>query len=83
MRITSILVEGGSRVTFFLMDGGLVERVDAVVAPKLVGGSQAVTPVEGEGFAQLAQAVELENIQTSLLDNDVMITGRVRRPECE
>ena len=32
---------------------------------------------------QLAQAVELENIQTNLLDNDVMITGRVRRPECE
>ena len=83
MRITSILVEGGGRVNFSLLEAGLVDRVYAFVAPKLIGGSQALTPVEGEGFAQLAQAVELENIQTSLLDNDVMITGRVRRPECE
>ena len=49
----------------------------------LIVGSLALEPVEDEGFAKVGQAVELENIQTSVQDNDGMITGRVRRPECE
>lgn len=83
MRITSILVEGGGQVNFSLLEAGLVDRVYAFVAPKLIGGSEALTPVEGRGFDELSQAIELENIQTSLLDNDVLITGRVRKSECK
>lgn len=83
MKITSVLVEGGGRVNFSLLEAGLVDRVYAFVAPKLIGGSQALTPVEGDGFASLSQAVRLENIKTKLLGDDVLITGRVGRSKAE
>lgn len=78
MGITSVLVEGGGRVNFSLLEAGLVDRVYAFVAPKLIGGSKALTPVEGTGFDKLSQAVELVDIKTRLLGDDVMITGRVQ-----
>lgn len=78
MGITSVLVEGGGRVNFSLLEAGLVDRVYAFVAPKLIGGSKALTPVEGAGFDKLSQAVELVDIKTRLLGDDVMITGRVQ-----
>ena len=79
MKITSVLVEGGGSVNFSLLQAGLVDRVYAFIAPKLVGGRDALTPVEGEGFQELARAVELENIQLRQLGSDVLLTGIVKR----
>ena len=74
-----ILVEGGGSVNFSLLQAGLVDRVYAFIAPKLVGGRDALTPVEGEGFQELDRAVELENIQLRQLGSDVLLTGIVKR----
>ena len=77
-KICSVLVEGGGQINFSLLKAGLVDRVYAFVAPKLIGGRDALTPVEGDGFAALSDAVELKNIETSMLDGDVVITGTVK-----
>ena len=79
MKISSVLVEGGGSVNFSLLQAGLVDRVYAFIAPKLVGGRDALTPVEGEGFQELDRAVELENIQVRQLGSDVLLTGIVKR----
>lgn len=79
MKITSLLAEGGGSVNFALLQAGLVDRVYAFVAPKLLGGRSALTPVEGEGFEHLKDAVELENIHVRQLGEDVLVTGRVKR----
>ena len=79
MKISSLLVEGGGSVNFSLLQAGLVDRVYAFIAPKLVGGRDALTPVEGEGFQELDRAVELENIQLRQLGSDVLLTGIVKR----
>lgn len=79
LRITSVLVEGGGSVNYSLLQAGLVDRVYAFIAPKLIGGRTALTPVEGEGFGELAQAVELEKIQLKQLGDDVFITGKVKK----
>ena len=79
MKISSVLVEGGGSVNFSLLQAGLVDRVYAFIAPKLVGGRDALTPVEGEGFQELDRAVELENIQLRQLGADVLLTGIVKR----
>ena len=68
-----------SSVNFSLLQAGLVDRVYAFIAPKLVGGRDALTPVEGEGFQELDRAVELENIQLRQLGSDVLLTGIVKR----
>lgn len=79
MKITSVLVEGGGSVNFSLLQAGLADRVYAFIAPKLVGGRDALTPVEGDGFQELDHAVELENIQLRQLGSDVLLTGIVKR----
>ena len=79
MKITSVLVEGGGSVNFSILQAGLADRVYAFIAPKLVGGRDALTPVEGDGFQELDHAVELENIQLRQLGSDVLLTGIVKR----
>lgn len=54
--IDSILVEGGGTVHFSFIELGLVDMIVAQVSPLIIGGRDAKTPVEGQGFATLMQS---------------------------
>lgn len=77
--ITSIMVEGGSQIHGAFLDAGEVNRVYAFIAPKLVGGRAALTPVGGEGFAQIAQGYTLRKVTTTKLGQDILINGVVAK----
>ena len=79
--IISVFVEGGGSVNFSLLREHLVDRVYAFIAPKLLGGKNALSPVEGEGFAELSEAVELDEITTEFLQGDILLTGCVKNKE--
>lgn len=76
--IDSVLVEGGGTVNASFLEAGLVDRVYAFLGPKLVGGADSKSPVEGKGVAKMADAAELNDIEVQRFDDDIMITGRVR-----
>ena len=78
MEISSVYVEGGGTVNFSLLKAGLVDKVYAFIAPKLIGGHEALTPVEGEGFAELTEAVELERTTVETIGQDILLTGYVK-----
>ena len=65
--------------SFDLRTKGLVSKVHAFIAPKLIGGREALTPVEGEGFARLSDAVELTRVSAEPLAGDILLTGYVVR----
>ena len=48
------------------------------MAPKIFGGKNAPSPVRGEGVALPSEAVELENIKVTQIENDVLIEGEVK-----
>ncbi len=73
----SILVEGGAQISGAILKERLPDRVLTYIAPKLVGGAKAKTPIEGEGIASLAEALTLEDLEVIPLDGDVALTGRV------
>ena len=75
--ITSLLVEGGSEVLGSFKDIGLADRVYAFIAPKIVGGSGAVTPIGGEGSDLISEGWQLEQVEYKLFGQDLMITGLV------
>ena len=75
--LLSVLVEGGGTVNFSLLRDGLVDQVYAFIAPKLVGGAAALSPVEGEGFGELSEAVELEEPTAEMIEGDLLLTGYV------
>ncbi len=75
--IDSILLEGGGTLNASALRQGLVQRVYAFVAPKLVAGAEAKSPVEGEGIPKMKDAVKLTGIETAVFGEDFCITGRI------
>ncbi|MDE2970248.1 MAG: dihydrofolate reductase family protein, partial [Chloroflexota bacterium] len=54
---------------------GLVSKVEAIVAPMIIGGERARTPVEGEGFSRIGDALRLSRVSVGRLGEDVHVTG--------
>ncbi len=73
--ITSIMVEGGGTLLGALFDLDLVDKVVAFVAPTIIGGSGAPSPVGGAGAQMMADALELERVRWKRLGRDMLITG--------
>lgn len=74
-----ILVEGGGEVHASVLDERLADEACVFVAPKIIGGRAAKTPVEGEGLATMSEALLLERVQVERFDDDLMIRGRFVR----
>ncbi len=77
--ISQLLVEGGAGLSGDLARRSLVEEVAAFVAPRILGGEQALSPVEGGGFKKLADSLQLSNIQQEVLGPDIFLSARTRQ----
>lgn len=78
-KIDSILLESGGTLSAALLSEGLIDEVVAFVAPKIIGGKSARTPVEGEGVTLMSEAIELEDQIVETIGSDVMISGLVKK----
>ena len=58
--VVNLLVEGGGTLMGSLFDQGLVDKAWAFIAPKIVGGRDALSPVEGTGSWADFESDELE-----------------------
>jgi diaminohydroxyphosphoribosylaminopyrimidine deaminase / 5-amino-6-(5-phosphoribosylamino)uracil reductase len=75
--ILSLLVEGGSEVHASFFASGLVDKVHAYVAPRLIGGREAPGPLGGAGVQHLADTIPLRDMDATRLGPDLLITGYV------
>ncbi|MBI2305133.1 MAG: bifunctional diaminohydroxyphosphoribosylaminopyrimidine deaminase/5-amino-6-(5-phosphoribosylamino)uracil reductase RibD [Chloroflexi bacterium] len=73
--VTHVLVEGGGTLLGSFFDAGLVDRVAAFLSPMIIGGSQAMSPVLGQGVAKIAEAPRLRDVAMERLGDDFLITG--------
>ena len=71
----AVLVEGGGVLAAALLQAGLADKVCAFIAPKIIGGTAAPSPVAGEGLDRMDQALRLERLQMERLDDDVLLIG--------
>lgn len=78
-KIDSILLEGGGSLNWSALESGIVQKVQTYIAPKLFGGEEAKTPVEGKGFPDPARAVLLKNSEIIRLGDDFLIESEVKR----
>ncbi len=79
-KIDSILLEGGGALNWAALKSGIVQKVQAYIAPKLFGGADARTPVEGIGVAAPSDAYHLKNSTISQLGEDFLIESEVIHP---
>ncbi|WP_372751774.1 bifunctional diaminohydroxyphosphoribosylaminopyrimidine deaminase/5-amino-6-(5-phosphoribosylamino)uracil reductase RibD [Labilibaculum sp.] len=75
--IDGILLEGGASLNFSALQTGIVDEVISFIAPKIIGGASAKSPVGGEGIEFMKDAIELQNIEIHQLGKDLMLTGKI------
>ncbi len=73
--IDSVLIEGGGTLHWSALESGIVQKVQAYIAPKLFGGETAKTPVEGAGFPSPAKAVKLKSSSVIKIGEDYLVEG--------
>ena len=76
--IDSILLEGGGRLNYTFLSEGLADELYAFIAPKIVGGMNAKTPVEGAGMEKMADAINLELENVLNIGHDVLLKLKVK-----
>jgi len=76
--LLSILVEGGPTVHSAILREGLADRVAIGIAPRILGGSNALTWTRDLGLGRLDQAIELEQLVTRRVGRDLWIEGSLR-----
>lgn len=77
MEIDSILLEGGGTLNWAALNSGIVQKTQVYIAPKLFGGKEAKTPVEGRGVDFPKDAFRLENSRISQIGEDFLIESEV------
>lgn len=76
MRISSVLVEGGSRILTSLLSARLVNRLVVAIAPKIIGeGTEAIGDL---GIANLRDAIVFSTFKTRRLGPDIIFDGQLK-----
>jgi diaminohydroxyphosphoribosylaminopyrimidine deaminase/5-amino-6-(5-phosphoribosylamino)uracil reductase len=73
--VTHLLVEGGGELNSAFLEADAVDELVWFVAPKIIGGKDARSAVEGQGVFHLAQAQKLKDFQVTRIGDDLCIRG--------
>jgi diaminohydroxyphosphoribosylaminopyrimidine deaminase/5-amino-6-(5-phosphoribosylamino)uracil reductase len=77
MRITSLLIEGGSRVAASALKAGIVDKICFFYAPKILGGNDGVPMLRGAGPELMKHSIAVKDITVRQFDDDVMMEGYI------
>lgn len=80
-KIDGILLEGGGTLNWSALNAGIVNRVMAFVAPKIFGGADAKSPVEGAGVESPPKAFQLENIKYRTIGGDILLEADINEKQ--
>jgi diaminohydroxyphosphoribosylaminopyrimidine deaminase/5-amino-6-(5-phosphoribosylamino)uracil reductase len=78
MGVTSLLIEGGSRVLASAFRAGIVDKVFFFYAPKILGGDDGIPICSGPGPELMRQSIAVNDIDVRRFGDDVMIEGYIR-----
>jgi diaminohydroxyphosphoribosylaminopyrimidine deaminase/5-amino-6-(5-phosphoribosylamino)uracil reductase len=76
-RFTNLLVEGGSTVLGSFRDGAAIDCVHVFVSPRLLGGTQALSPIGGLGSMRVVDGLPIDAWSFEAMDGDLLIHGLV------
>lgn len=76
-KVDSVMVESGGTLAWSFLKAGLVNRVQAYIAPKIFGGAGAPTPVRGTGVDAPPEAFLLKKPEAVWLGEDLLLEYEV------
>lgn len=74
-RWTNLLVEGGAEVLGSCCDAHAIDEVHVFLAPRIIGGAAARSPIAGIGAAQIAESLELSDWTCEPIGGDFYVHG--------
>lgn len=78
--IDSLLVEGGGTAAASFLEAELVDKVAFFIAPVIIGGRTASTPVMGEGVERISDGRRLKYKDIKIFGEDILVEGYIRVP---
>jgi diaminohydroxyphosphoribosylaminopyrimidine deaminase / 5-amino-6-(5-phosphoribosylamino)uracil reductase len=76
--LSSVLWECGGTLAAEAIAQGTVQKVMAFIAPKIIGGRIAPSPVGELGLEKMTEALQLENVTIRAIESDFLIEGYLR-----
>lgn len=73
--MSSVLVEGGGRVLTSMLEERLVDKIFVSISPKLIGGKQAPSLLQGEGADFIKNSIHLKRKNSFQIDEDIIVEG--------
>ena len=77
--VNQLFIEGGGETAWEFIKQKLVDEVNFFVAPLMIGGRDAKTPIEGDGFKTLAKAMRTGPLQVIPAGSDIIIRTHLRK----
>lgn len=75
LNITSVLIEGGGKIIASALEEKIVDKLLIFIAPKIIGGAEAVTSVGGRGINRINQAIRIRGLKIQKIGQDILIEG--------
>ena len=72
-KIKTILLEGGGSINWEFIKNNLVDEFFITITPYVLGGTDAVSLVQGKGFDMILKSTKLRLISIRRLQNDVVL----------
>jgi len=72
-KIKTILVEGGGTVNWQFIQNNLFDEILITIAPFIIGGTDAITFVQGRGFDKITQSPRLRLNVIKKLENSLIL----------
>lgn len=73
--VLSLLLEGGPTLAASFVEAGAIDKVMTFIAPRIIGGASARTPVEGNGFSRVDDALTLYRMSNQTVGDDILVTA--------
>jgi diaminohydroxyphosphoribosylaminopyrimidine deaminase/5-amino-6-(5-phosphoribosylamino)uracil reductase len=76
-KITSVLIEGGGTTNAYAIASGIADKLTFFISPKIIGGKDSPTAVEGEGIDSLSRAIKLKDVSIEKIHEDFLVEGYI------
>lgn len=76
--LDSILLEGGGTLNASALKAEAVNKLHIYLAPKLLGGDKALSPVRGVGIQHMHEAYGISYMEVSRIEEDIFIEAYIK-----
>lgn len=73
--LSTVLWECGGNLGAEAIAAGVIQKIWAFIAPKIVGGSGNYSPVGEMGLIEMTQALPVEKVTMEVIDRDILLQG--------